>query len=486
MDLSKTLISDPRWRLNHIYPITTKSGDLSIFKENSIQKYLNDNDEDRKMILKARQFGISTNELLKCLDYAIFNKNKNVCILAHENDAIKKLFSIIKRAIKYMDPAFRPVIDRGGGSKYEIQFPELNSKIYCDLESRGDTIHKLHISEMAFIKEMSRVNATLQAVPIGGQVGIETTPNGLEEFYDLWREDESTYQKFFFPWYMHDEYQIEPEGKLHYTDDEQELIRKAKKLFKIKISPAQINFRRFKQSEIKKLFVQEYPEDDISCFLMSGQAVMDLENIQLLMRELDHPIRSVDGIDIYEEVDGNKTYVIGADTAEGVGGDYSTFSVKCVQTRKQVASFRGHLRPSDFARKIEQVSEIFTYKLGLPPLLGVERNNHGHAVLLELDEHILYRNLYKTKDERVGWVTDKVTRPIMLDAFIESMDNNTIGINQYELLNECLTLVEDKGKIQAAPGKHDDCVIAECIAIQMLIEESSNMSYTNLSSLIRV
>ena len=485
-ELHKSKITDARWRLNHLYPITTKAGTLEIFRENSIQKYINDNDVPRKMILKARQFGISTNEILKCLDFAAFNKNKNVCILAHENDAIKKLFNIVRRALKYMDPSFRPILERGGGSKYEIYFPEIDSRIYCDLESRGDTIHKLHISEMAFIKEPTRVDATLQAVPIGGEVGIETTPNGLEEFYELWREKNSTYHKFFFPWYMHDEYALEVHGKLDYTKDEQELFIKAKKQFNIKLSPEQIAFRRFKMSEIKKLFSQEYPEDDITCFLMSGHVVMDLVNIQRLISELDDPIRSIDDIIIYEELDNRAKYVIGGDTSEGVGGDYSTASVIRVDTRKQVASFRGQLKPSDFAHKLKQIAEMYTYKLNLCPLLAVERNNHGHAVLLELNEHILYKNLYKTLDERVGWVTDKVTRPIMLDAFIESMDNNTIGVNQFELLNECLTLIEDKGKIQAAINKHDDCVIAHSIALQMVIAESGSMAYTNISSMIRV
>ena len=484
MDLSDSPIIDPRWRLNHLYRINTKSGDLITFKENSIQRYLNDNCSNRYDILKARQFGITTNEVLKALDFAIFNKNKTVCILAHEQDAIKKIFSIVRRAIKFMDQNFAPVVDKGGGSQYEIRFPEINSKIYCDLEVRGDTIHYLHVSEVAFIKERERIDATLQAVPLDCHVSRETTPNGLGDFYDDWINKNSIYQKFFFPWYMHDEYKIKIDS-IVYTDEEKKLISKAKSIYGIKITKEQINFRRFKKSEIKKMFIQEYPEDDVSCFLMSGNNVLDLENINRIKAEFKEPIDIIDGIEIYEHME-SSLYVIGADTAEGVGGDYSVCTCYNVNTREQAAAFRGQLKPSDFARKIKQMADLFTKNGQEPPLTAVERNNHGHAVLLELDEHIEYSNLYTTKDGRVGWVTDRVTRPIMVDAFVESVDNNTIAIKQHELLNECLTLISDKGKIQAADGKHDDCVIASCIALQMVIEESSSLSYNKLNSMIRV
>jgi len=114
---------DPRWRLNNLYTIVNKQGVQSKFAENNIQKIVNDSPAKRKIILKARQFGISTNELLKLYDYTIWNENVTTAILAHENDAIKKLFRIIKRAHDFSDDKIKPRLDRGQGSKYELFFP---------------------------------------------------------------------------------------------------------------------------------------------------------------------------------------------------------------------------------------------------------------------------------------------------------------------------------------------------------------------------
>ena len=118
----------------------------------------------------------------------------------------------------------------------------------------------------------------------------------------------------------------------------------------------------------------------------------------------------------------------------------------------------------------------------IPPLLGVERNNHGHAVLLELEEHIGYPNLYKYKstangdpEDVAGWKTDQVTRPIMLDAFIDGVDNSTIRLNSRDTLGECLTLIDNNGKIEAEEGENDDCIISCAIGIQMCIVASRDL-----------
>jgi len=479
-------LKDPSWRISHLYKIVTKDGRLKTFKPNYIQDHLNKNDSQKKIILKARQFGISTNEILKCLDYCIWNRNRTVVILAHEHDAIKKLFRIVRRAVDNMHPDIRPLLDKGGGSKYEIFFPEINSRIYCDLESRGDTIHKLHVSEMAFMKDPERLRATLQAVPLDGEVGIETTPNGMNHFYDYYFDKSNdNYKRFFFPWFFHDEYQI-PTKKISYSQDERALIAMAKKLFDKKITKEQIAWFRMKKSEIKEMVYQEYPSDEHSCFLSSGDPAINLHVIDQLMKNAKKPLKEDNGLKIYKYAQKGGFYVIGADTAEGVGGDYSVAHVYNAVNRELVATFRDHIRPYDFAHKLNEIGKLYTRGIDAPPLLAVERNNHGHAVLLELKENINYKNLFFDTDERVGWITNKVSRPIMINAFIEAIETNKIIVNDLDLLKECMTLVNNKGKIEAVEGKHDDTIIASSIALQMVIASSSISFYNEISSKILI
>jgi hypothetical protein len=427
----------------------------------------------------------------------MFNSNVTSVILAHEKDAIQKLFRIVLRAYEFMPEKMRPTLDRGGGSKYELFFPEINSRIYCDLESRGDTISWLHVSEVAFMKDPSRLRSTMQAVPIEtGIITQETTPNGMGNFfYDEWNDPDTTFVNLFFPWYLHDEYQLPCDKEIDLTDEELELKVKAKRLFNIDITHQQIMFRRFKKSELRSslnaeghivTFEQEYPEDDQTCFLSSGQAVMDLIKIKELINKADSPIEDRGWLKIYERPEKTKLYACGADTAEGVGGDFSVGVLYDVKTLKIVAKIRGQWKPFEFAHKLNEMCQEYKAPSGGPPLLAVERNNHGHAVILELHEHINYENLYMHTDEKLGWKTDMVTRPVMLNTFIHAMENDKITCDDKEILGECLTLINDNGKIQASPNKHDDCIIGASIGLQISLNFSSLDLYENIEAKVRV
>src|SRR3990167_312680 len=445
-------LKDARWRLNNLYTIVDKKSNRIKFKENYVQKLLNDSDSKRKLILKARQHGVTTGEVLKQNDKVMFTRNFTACILAHEDDGIAKIFNTPRNAYKGMPDNLKPRLDRGGGSKYEMFFPEINSRIYCDLESRGDTINWLHVSEAAFM-DQSRLNATLQAVPLDGIVTIETTPNGLENFfYEMWSDNENNYQKFFFPWFFNPEYSLE-NGLYKPSKDEKELVKKVYINFSIELSESQLNYRRFKQEELKSSFIQEYPEDDITCFIHSGRTVVDQALFTTLIEKTKPAIETIEEILIFKKRDVKKNYVLGADVSQGIGADYSTCTVICVEDAEEVCFYRGHLSPFLFAKKLKLICDIFTTQSRLP-LLAVELNNHGHAVLLELRENIKYSNLYyrDNKYDEPGWLTTSITRPIMLDQAIEAISSETVILHSKETLKEMRMLIEDNGKIQAPPN----------------------------------
>jgi len=475
----KPEIFDPRWRLNNLYKIRTKNKKIIKFKENNIQKSLNDSSADlrRYMILKARQFGISTNEILKIFDNTVFNKNVISCILAHERDALEKLFEIVLVAYENM-PKPKPILAKGGGSKYELKFPGLGSKIYVDLEVRGGTNHNLHVSELAFFKDKSKFNATLETVPVNGHVSIETTPNGMNFFYDFWNDPDSGFKKFFFPWFCFNEYQIDEPIKI-YTQEELELKEKALK-YAIKITPEQIAFRRFKKGQNKETFLQEYPEDENTCFLTTGNPFFNLEIIKIALLNLKKPINQSDTLKIFAEPT-HTNYVAGVDTAEGVGNDFCVMVLYDVKTQEQVLTLRGHWRPSIFAERMNAVLSKYPNQFGVQPLLAIERNNHGHAVLLAM-QNLKYSNLFIDKDDRPGWLTNSVSRPIMLNGFKDFLETTPDKIKCKTTLTECLTFVNNNGKIEAIDGKHDDCIIANCIAVQMLIKELSSPDYSSMAN----
>jgi hypothetical protein len=175
-DLFDDLLIDDNYRLDSLYRIRTKDQRLVTFQKNGIQQLLHDNCTGLDVVLKARQLGVSTYFLLKKLDKTIWTPNYTTCILSHDRKSMEILFSIIRRAIKYMPDGVRPEIDKGGGSRFQVIFPDIDSKIYCSMEAVSDTINDLHISEMALMNDPDRVKTSLDAVPIGGDISIKDIP----------------------------------------------------------------------------------------------------------------------------------------------------------------------------------------------------------------------------------------------------------------------------------------------------------------------
>lgn len=480
-------LADWRWRLNNLYSIVDKRGQLIRFKENGIQKRINDSTALRKRILKYRQGGVSTNEILKACDDVFFRRNRTACILAHENDGLETLFDMVRSAYKFLRPDLRLTLGKGGGSKYEMVFPDLNSKIYADLEVRGGTINRLHISEAAFAQP-KRIKATLEAVPVNGIVTYETTPNGMgNHFYRDWVNRADNCEKMFFPWYVDKQYQIDADiGEL--TPDELVFCEKAKALYGVSITPGQIAFRRFKQNDLKDLFSQEYPEDDITCFLASGGSPFDLTAIQQMINSAPEPLREEGNLTTYRSFVPGRFYVVGCDAAEGVRRDYSVAVMLDAASLEVVAIYRSNrVKPGEFAKAIMDMCQKFQKGSSAWPLVAVERNNHGHAVLLALDNILNYPNLYKDRnDDMLGWKTNMISRPVMIDAFIEAVEEKQLKLNAKAILYECLTLIDNGGKIEAEDGENDDAVIATAIALQVVIKHGRFDLYDNIAEKILV
>ena len=467
-------IHDRKWRVENLYSIRNKKSKTVPFRLNNTQKRLHESKSRYNMTLKGRQQGVSTYYILKYFDKACWEDNINAVILSHDDKSIKKLFRIASFAYKNMPNELKPTLSKGGGSQYEMFFPERNSRISVMLEVRSDAVSDLHVSEYGLMKNKDRFNASIEAVPYDvGEISIESTPFGMNHFNDDWVDPDFPYTKHFFPWYFHHENIIEDHGKISYTAEEKLLVEKAKS-YGIVLKKDQVAWRRFKiKQKGSSAFFQEHPEDDITCFLMSGNPVLDLQEVAKWLKAANDPIEDDGTVKIWEHFIEGEKYVLGADTAEGIGGDFSVAPIYKKSSMTQVAQIRGKIKPKPFAELIFNLCERYVSFHGEYPLVAVERNNHGHAVLLWLDEKLDYPNLFTHTDDRIGWMTNKLTRPVMLDVFLDGVENMLINIKDKATLGELMTLINNSGKIEAMTGKHDDCVIAHAIAIQMCMEKAN-------------
>ncbi|HYD35535.1 MAG TPA: hypothetical protein VD999_05685 [Vitreimonas sp.] len=420
-------------------------------------------------------------------------------IIAHEREALDRIFEIVKRAYVNLPKEIKP--ETKTDTKRAYYFAErfdgkvLDSSIYVALKLRSGTVQHLHITESSKIKDRQElVSGSKQAVPLTGRISEETTGNGYEGFYDAYMQAHSNlnpgdldYKTYFYPWFDNPEYSIE--GELdELSAHEKELVGR------YKLTPGQILWRRWKVRELaqgntvfgltgEQLFKQEYPSTIQEAFQSAAGNVFTAEKLDSLNQSA--PIRSTEfGLKIWKEpiADHNEVnpdtgreefvkahnYIVGVDPSDGSGADFGCIDVWDEETFEQVAQFYGKVRPDELSETIKKVCELYNNAY-----VGVENNMLSTILFLSK----IYDNYYsevvideKTnrRTKKLGWNTNSKTRDVMVDDFIVYFEEGHLKINSAITISEMKTFVrKDNGKREHADGKHDDTLIAAMIALQM-------------------
>lgn len=490
--------------------IRTKEKTVINLTFNPIQKLYWGEKTNRDIILKPRQLGFSTLILAEFFDDTINTPNTTTVIIAHDAESTKKLFDAVQFMYNNLPEDKKLQLNNGRskpkyGNRREYYFEAINSRIYVGTAGsadfgRGSTINNLHCSEVAFWPDPETLmTGLLQAVPRNGRIVLETTANGVGNYfyrtYQEAKEGSVEWRPHFYRWFDHPDYQLQLERneKLFYSKEEDELIQLHQ------LSDQQIKWRRWKIAEMpekdgiskEERFKQEYPEDDISCFLNSGRPAFNLTVIGEMKKvaQLKYfetfsinetlPFTSAFTEDKHGELKIFKhpkvgvQYIVAGDTSEGTSkGDFSAGHVIEKESGKQVAQIRLHCEPDIFGKKLARLGYYYN-----TAILGVERNNHGHSVLNTLSNYECYPNLYyhseydsstDKESKKLGFPTDKKTRPIMISDLQEAIRSKWLPVYGLETIGELFTfIINEKGKAEAQEGCHDDLVMSLAIALQI-------------------
>lgn len=443
----------------------------------------------RFLLLKYRQGGFTTLE--QALSYHIATRKPNASVLTLA-DTQKKTSDIFKIVHRFYQHDTAAPDRRGQGNAYRIEFPDLDSRFVCgtamaNSEARGGTYQRIHGSEVAFwcpggdqIAKQQELLAGLEESCARGELVLETTPNGMELFFDMYQKakrGENDYTPIFLPWFLdsaNTEELDDGEGEhilKNLSSREDELIRLHG------LNESQLKWRRRTERRLGSMFRQEHPEDDITCFITSGQCRFNKNILMEVLESLaDYGDEPVEGVlvrkidrnvveTIWELPQAGVEYVAGCDSSEGVdGGDPSGIGVIRRDNCAQVASIHGLMSPSELAKLSVELCKKYNNAV-----LAVERENHGHAVLQRCADLQYGRWLYKERVGKNGWSTNAITRPIMIDDLAEMLDDADLAkgwVKDRLFLKECLTFVRQGSKFSASSGSHDDCLMKWAIAIQ--------------------
>lgn len=420
------------------------------------------------LILKARQLGISW----LCCSYALwlclFQPGKVALLFSKgQNEAnellrrVRVLYERLPEWFKEKSPKLvksnTTTLEWDNGSRI-ISLPATQSA------GRGMTASLVILDEAAFLKWGTELYTALKpTIDAGGQLIILSTANGLGNlFHRLWiraAKGLSDFKTIFLPWHARPGRTWAWFLKLIADADDPDLVP------------------------------QEYPATATEAFVSSGRTRFNAKWIRRLARRREAIAPTLlDESAWPTHIQGNaalssflrlyalpvpgRRYVLAADPAEGKegksgqkAGDYSAATLIEVQSDgrlREVGCVHGHIEPGEFGLALVALAEAYNAEL------IVERNNHGHAVLLSIglsNEGAGYPWLLAGPDGGAGWLSNAATKPLAVNILAECLRDDALDVLSSASIDEMqIYAVLKNGSTGAPKGDHDDLVTTWALA----------------------
>lgn len=413
------------------------------------------------IILKARQLGISWICCAYALWLCLFQAGKFVLIFSKgQNEAnemlsrIRKLYERLPDWLKAAAPQLiksnTTELEWSNGSRIE-SLPATKSA------GRSLTATLVILDEAAFLLFASELYTALKpTIDAGGQLIILSTANGIGNlFHQLWTRASAGLNKFktiFLPWWSRPGRDAAwyAAQLAEYTDG--------------------------------AMVKQEYPATAIEAFLVSGRVRFQQAWIAKQAPHLIDPIdlahaperfrpalAAIDGLLFYAPPQLGRRYILAADVAEGTEtGDYSAAVLIDAESWVELASLHGHWEPDQYAAYLWALAQVYGAEI------GVERNNHGHAVLVAL-KNLGAHKIALGHDGKRGWLTNAQTKPQAIDLLAQALRDGSLAVRTQAALEEMAIYRTLKDGDTGAPnGYHDDYVMAWAIALMLARRPSTS------------
>tara|TARA_R110002167_G_scaffold69523_1_gene195799 strand:+ start:546 stop:2288 length:1743 start_codon:yes stop_codon:yes gene_type:complete len=487
----------------------------------------------KMVVLKPRQKGAST--CSQALAYHHFMKypSLNGSLMGDIAGTSDKVFEIFRR---FAESDTFPWTSAGniskGGSRADGV--ELITKSEYGKETAGSknagrsgTIQVGNMTEVAFWAASGSTDpalAYLQSLYDESEVSLciaDSTPNGPSGwFYDTCMasmKEKNDWKFIFAAWFEFSDsvipFKTEADKavfKASLDEDEQREIEK------YECGLEQMQWRRRtimdKCGGDRDKFRQEYPSDPLECFLLSSRPKFNSECVSRMSRAIRAPLArggvvAQDNktatflpdprgtVEIWEHPKQGCDYLISIDTCTGedqqVTGitadpDYHSAQVwrrayrdhnGVEQDTALVALHHSRLDIAYLAEEVANLSILYGKCITVP-----EVNNCGLALVKYLIEYGVpvwqrkrMSQVTKMIEKSYGWNTDRATRKTILDHMATLVLEERLDIPSEKVIEEMKTFVTNSsGKPEAAPGHHDDHVLAAAIALYNLDASTTN------------
>jgi hypothetical protein len=471
-----------------------RSFGLKPFKLFDFQKELVSNLQnfDFNIILKARQVGISTTVGAYLGTFIMFNPERDIVIIAINEDVAKELILKVKTFLTNLPKAIRPEIVNPKNKESVIlnNGSRIMAMTSTSKSGRSFTSSFLVIDECAFVDKIEDLyTAAYPSISNGGRCILLSSPNGEGNmFHKIWTDSINNNNEF------------KPFQVMWWQYPGRDIKWKQRTLSNL--------------GHDEKKFQQEYE----CSFLASSNSVISLGKINaILKRNYERKIEPIenfiaksgktyDNLKIYELPKPTSVYIITVDTAEGLGEerDASAFLITDITENKIIGEYEDKdINEKPLSRILFDVGETFnnalmiielksTGKLVASYLLDLKYKNVFHcdrSMSFFTDPNSVYNLPTKVGDDNKivpGFITNSSNKVVLVNEMKNAIEEDEITEIYAKRFLEQLKTFVNKGGSGANPkyGAHgrnnDDVVIAGMLALYIKkyiwkIIENNNM-----------
>ena len=400
---------------------------------------------NRKVVLmEGRQQGKTVTAAACILWYTLFQENKTVAILANKGSAAREVLDRYQIMYENIPLWMQQGVRTWNKGNVEL---ENGSKVFTSATTtsgiRGKSVNWLYIDEASIIPNnvaeqfFASVYPTISA-GVTTKVLLTSTPYGYNHFWKFWNEAEQGKNDFV--------HHFIPYNEIPGRDE------------------------AWAEEQLRILGEVKFNQEVLCQFLGSSNTLINGKTLGY-MSSRDPEYHSEMGLDLYENPELGKNYIITVDVARGVGGDYSAFTIVDVTAMpyKLVGKFRNNtIAPMLFPDVIFKAAKDYNNAYVL-----IETNDIGGQIADILHSELEYENILSTISENgrtyispgfsktttLGVRTTKSVKRQGCFAIKSLLEEKKLNIFDAETIHEFSTFIEKNGSYTADEGYHDDLVM---------------------------
>lgn len=413
--------------------------------------------ENRKVILmEGRQQGKTTSAAAYILWYTLFQESKSVAVLANKSSTAREIMARYQLMYENLPLWMQQGVKTWNKGDIEL---ENGSIVFTAATTasgiRGKSVNMLYIDEAAIIPNNiaeAFFTAVYPVISAGNttKILITSTPLGYNHFWKFWN-DAVNKNNDFVPMFI-------PYWEIPGRDE------------------------KWAYEQKRQLGDLKYNQEVLCKFLGSSLTLINSDTIEYM--STCPTVYSKDGLDLYEwPIKGERdeyeklikkphSYVIVADTAKGVGGDYSAFVIVDITEvpYKLVGKYRDNkIAPMLYPTVIHKVARDFNQAYVLIEINSSEQVAHIMHNELEY-ENLVFVNRDSKRGQFVsggfggtkstyGVQTDKKVKRIGCFTFKALVEEKKLLIHDADIISEISTFIQVKDSYEADEGYHDDLVM---------------------------